>query len=160
LRAEPALQQILRDVSLDGRPGEEALTILADARPALVELDPRWDRRVVSHLVADHFWLGFAPEPLGPSDRKAAFADLRTRFARVLSSISVEDRIEPMTAAVLRARLTDAAAQAAFLGDRDEAVALLAELGKVSSGDRFVTELTQRLAATRSGPIDIKGLVP
>jgi hypothetical protein len=159
LRAEPALKQILRDVSLDGRPGEEALTILADARPALAELDPRWDRRVVSHLVADHFWLGFAPEPLGQSDRKAAFADLRSRFARVLAASTIDDRIEPMTAAVVRARLTDAAAEAAFLGDRDEAVALLGELGKVSSGDRFVTELTQRLAATKSGPVDIKGLL-
>jgi hypothetical protein len=159
LRAEPALQQIMRDVSLDGRPGEEALTILADARPVLLELDPRWDRRVVSHLVADHFWLGFAPEPLGPSDRRAAFADLRSRFARVLAASTIDERIDPITAAVLRARVTDAVAEAAFLGDRDEAVALLEQLGKVASGDRIVTELTQRLAATKSGPVDIRGLL-
>jgi hypothetical protein len=159
LRAEPTLQQIMRDVSLDGRPGEEALTILADARPVLLELDPRWDRRVVSHLVADHFWLGFAPEPLGPSDRRAAFADLRTRFARVLAASTIDERIDPITAAVLRARVTDAVAEAAFLGDRDEAVALLEQLGKVASGDRIVTELTQRLAATKSGPVDIRGLL-
>jgi hypothetical protein len=159
LRAEPALQQTMRDVSLEGRPGEEALTILADARPSMVELDPRWDRRAVSHLVADHFWLRFAPEPLGPSDRKAAFADLRTRFMRVLSAATVDDRSDTSTAAVLRARLADAAAQAAILGDRDEAIALLEQLGKVSSADPFVVELTRRLAASKSGPIDSKGLL-
>jgi hypothetical protein len=159
LRAEPALQQTLRDVSLEGRPGEEALTILADARPTLVELDPRWERRVVSHLVADHFWLRFAPEPLGPSDRKSAFADLRARFARVLAAGTVDERVDPSTAAVLRARLTDAASEAAMLGDRDEAVSLLEQLGKVSTGDTFVVELTRRLASTKSGPIDLKGLL-
>jgi hypothetical protein len=159
LRREPALQQTLRDVSLEGRPGEEALTILADARPAMVEFDPRWDRRVVSHLVADHFWLRFAPEPLGPSDRKAAFADLRARFARVLAAGTVDERVDPSTAAVLRSRVADAAAQAAMLGDRDEAISLLEQLGKVSSGDTFVVELTRRLAGTKSGPIDVKGLL-
>ena len=159
LRAEPALQQTLRDVSLEGRPGEEALTILADARPTLVELHPRWDRRIVSHLVADHFWLRFAPEPLGPSDRKSAFADLRLHFERVLAASTVDERIDPGTAAILRGRLTDGAAEAAMLGDRDEAISLVEQLGKVSSGDRFVAELTQRLAATKSGPVDVKGLL-
>jgi hypothetical protein len=159
LRAEPALQQAMRDVSLEGRPGEEALTILADARPSMVELDSRWDRRIVSHLVADHFWLRFAPEPLGPSDRKAAFADLRTRFIRVLAAATIDERVEPSTAAVLRSRLTDAAAEAAMLGDREEAILLLEQLGKVSTGDPFVVELTRRIAAAKSGPIDVKGLL-
>jgi hypothetical protein len=159
LRRAPALQQILRDVSLDGKPGEEALTILADVRPVLVELDPRWERRVVSHLVADHFWLRFAPEPLGASDRRAAFTDLRARFTTVLSASTVDEQVDPSTAAVLRARLTDAALEAALLGDRDEAIALVEQLGKVSSGDRLVAELTQRLAGTKTGGIDIKGLL-
>jgi hypothetical protein len=159
LRAEPAVQQTLRDVSLDGRPGEEALTILADARPLLTELEPGWDRRVVSHLVADHFWLRFAPEPLGPSDRRAAFADLRTRFARVFKASVSDERPDPATAAALRSHLADAATEAAMLGDREEAISLLEQLGKVTSGDRFVTELTQRLAATKAGSIDVRGLL-
>ena len=86
LRAEPALHKVLQDISLDGRPGEEALTLLASARPVLVELDPAWDRRVFSHFVPDHLWLRFAPEPRGPSDRKAAFSDLHARADRVLAA--------------------------------------------------------------------------
>jgi len=159
LRAEPALQQTLRDVSLDGRPGEEALTILADARPVLAEIEPGWDRRVVSHLVADHFWLRFAPEPLGPSDRRAAFADLRARFDRVFKVSMSPERPDPATAMALRSRLADAATEAAMLGDREEAIALLELLGKVTNGDRFVTELTQRLAASKAGSIDVRGLL-
>ncbi len=159
LRSEPALQHTLRDVSLDGQPGEEALTILADARPVLTELEPGWDRRVVSHLVADHFWLRFAPQPLGPSDRRTAFADLRARFDRVFKATVSADRPDPATAVALRSRLADAATEAAMLGDREEAIALLEELGKVTSGDRFVTELTQRLAASKAGSIDVKGLL-
>jgi hypothetical protein len=159
LSGEPALQQALRDISLEGRPGEEALTILADARPVLVELDPGWDKRVVSHLVADHFWLRFAPQPLGASDRKLAFADLRTRFDRVLAASTADDRVEPSSVAILRARMADATAEAAMLGDRDETIALLERLAKVSTGDRFVAELTQRLAASKSGAIDVRGLL-
>jgi hypothetical protein len=159
LRAEPAFHQSLRDASLEGRPGEEALTMLADARPVLVELDPRWDRRIMSHLAPDHLWLRFAPEPLGTSDRKTVFADLRLRFDRVLAASSVDERTDLSTTAMLRARLTDGAALAAALGDRAEAILLLEQLGKVSSGDRFVAELTQRLAATKSGAIDLTGLL-
>jgi len=159
LRMEPSAQQLVRDVSLEGRPGEESLTILADARPTLVELDPRWERRVISHLVPDHLWLRFAPQPLGPSDRKAAFLDLRSRFDRILTASLLDDHPDPITLSVLRGRLADATAEAASLGDREEAILLLGQLGKVSSGDRFVAELTQRLSATKSGSVDIKGLL-
>jgi hypothetical protein len=158
LRAEPALQKALQDISLEGRPGEEALTILADVRPVLVELDPAWDRRVLSHLVPERLWLRFAPEPRGPSDRKAAFADLRARAARVLSAGLIADKLDPDSAAMLRARLADGALLAALLGDRDEAIALAGQIGEVPGGGLFAAELMQRLLASKSGPLDVKGL--
>jgi hypothetical protein len=159
LRAEPAFQPALRDISLEGRPGEAALTTLADARPALVELDAGWDRKIVSHLVADHGWLRFAPEPLGASDRKAAFVDLRARVERVLAAATIDERVDAGTASVLHARLVDAAAVAAMLGDRDEATSLVEQLGKISSDDRFASELAQRLTTTKSGAVDVRGLL-
>ena len=69
------------------------------------------------------------------------------------------ERPDPATAMALRSRLADAATEAAMLGDREEAIALLELLGKVTNGDRFVTELTQRLAASKSGAIDVSGLL-
>jgi hypothetical protein len=158
LRAEPALQKALQDISLEGRPGEEALTILADARPVLVELDPGWDRRVVSHFVPDHLWLRFFPEPRGPSDRKAAFADLASRADRVRAASLLGGKPDLMTSRMLRARLIDGALVAALLGDRDEATALAARIGSVPGGELFSAELMQRLLASKSGPVDVKGL--
>jgi ABC-type sulfate/molybdate transport systems ATPase subunit len=150
---------MLRDLSLEGRAGEEALTILSDSRTVLTELDPRWDRRIVSHLVADQFWLRFAPQPLGPSDRRVAFADLRARFDRVLLASSELGELDRESRAMLRARMTDVTAEAAMLGDREDTLSLLERLLKVTSGDRFATELTQRLSVTKAGAIDVKGLL-
>jgi hypothetical protein len=160
LRAEPALQKALQDISLEGRPGEEALTILADARPVLVELDRGWDRRVVSHFVPDHLWLRFLPEPRGPSDRKAAFADLASREERVRAASLLGGKPDPLTSRILRGRLIDSARVAALLGDRDEATALAARIGAVPGGELFSAQLMQRLLASKSGPVDVKGLGP
>jgi hypothetical protein len=160
LRAEPALQKALQDISLEGRPGEEALTILADARPVLVELDRGWDRRVVSHFVPDHLWLRFLPEPRGPSDRKAAFTDLANREERVRAASLVGGKPDPTTSRILRGRLIDSALVAAQLGDRDEATALAARIGAVPGGELFSAQLMQRLLTSKSGPIDVKGLAP
>jgi hypothetical protein len=160
LRAEPALQKTLQDISLEGRPGEEALTILADARPVLAELDPGWDRRVYSHFVPERLWLRFAPEPRGPSDRKAAFSE--TRFERVAATdagrpLALELDVD--TANILRARLGDAAVLAALLGDREEAKSLASRIGAVPGGELFAAELMQRLLATKSGPLDVRNLL-
>jgi hypothetical protein len=159
LRVEPALQKALQDISLEGRPGEEALTILADARPVLVELDPAWDRRVLSHMIPERLWLRFAPEPRGPSDRKAAFADLHARSARVLAASSIAGKPDADTASMVRARLIDGAVLAALLGDRDEAAALATRIGAVPGGELFSAELMQRLLATKAGPVDARNLV-
>jgi hypothetical protein len=160
LRAEPALQKALQDIALEGRAGEEALTILADVRPVLVELDRGWDRRVVSHLVPDHLWLRFLPEPRGPSERKAAFNDLANREERVWAASLVGGKPDPLTSRVLRGRLIDSALVAAQLGDRDEATALATRIGAVPGGELFSAQLMQRLLASKTGPVDVKGLAP
>jgi hypothetical protein len=159
LRAEPALHKALQDIALEGRPGEEALTNLADARPVLVELDPAWDRRVFSHFVPDHLWLRFAPEPRGPSDRKAAYSDLHDRADRVLAASAVEGKPDADTANTLKARLADGAVVAALLADRDEAAALAGRIGAIAGGELLAAELMQRLLATQSGPVEVRGLL-
>jgi hypothetical protein len=159
LQREPALQKVVQDIALEGRPGEEALTILADARPVFAEFDPSWDRRVYSHLVPENGWLRFWPEPRGASDRRAAFADLRTRSDRVIAASIAGGKPDPDTGAMLRARLMDGAVIAALLGDREEATALAARVGEIQGGELFSAELMQKILATKSGPIDAKGLL-
>jgi hypothetical protein len=60
----------------------------------------------------------------------------------------------------LRGRLIDSALVAALLGDRDEATALAARIGAVPGGELFSAQLMQRLLASKSGPVDVKGLGP
>jgi hypothetical protein len=159
LRAEPAVQDLMRDISIDGRAGEQALTAIADLRPLELELDPGYDRRLISHTVSDHLWLRFFPQPLGASDRRVAFAALRSRAADLVEKSKFGDRSDAHTLSVVKARLRDQAAALAALGDRQEAIALLGELQQLAGADIFVVELLQRLAATKAGPVDIKGLV-
>jgi hypothetical protein len=45
------------------------------------------------------------------------------------------------------------------LGDRDEAMALAGRIGAVPGGELFAAELMQRLLATKSGPVEVKGLL-
>jgi hypothetical protein len=131
LRDEPEVQGLIRDVSIEGRPLEHALTALADVRPLEVELDPAWDRRITSHLTSDHFWLRFAPEPLGPSDRRAALAAMKPRMEMVLQASRTDDQPDEMTESVVGARLKDYAAVATVLGDKDELAWLTEALHKV-----------------------------
>jgi hypothetical protein len=159
LRAEPAAQGVLRDLSLDGHAGEQALTVLADLRPLELELDPGYDRRLISHMVADHLWLRFFPHPLGASDRRIAFSGVQPRLADLIEKTRIGERTDAHTLAVAKARLRDQATASAALGDRPEAIALLGELEKLAGADLFVVELMQRLAATKAGPVDTKGLL-
>jgi hypothetical protein len=159
MRAEPAVQGLMRDIALDGHAGEQALTVLADLRPLELELDPGYDRRLISHMVADHFWLRFFPQPLGASDRRIALASVQPRLADLVAKTKVGERTDAQTLAVVKARLRDQATAAAALGDRPEAIALLGELQKLAGADLFVVELMQRLAAMKAGPVDVKGLV-
>ena len=161
LRSEPALQKALQDISLEGRPGEEALTILADARPVLAELDPGWDRRVDSHFIPERLWLRFAPEPRGPSDRKAAFFEphFHERAASIYAASPGAYELDTQTAIVLRARLLDVAVLAALLGDREEAKALAGRIGAVPGGELVAAELMQQLLTTKSGPVDVRSLL-
>ena len=157
LRREPAMQQLLRDAALEGYPREEALTIVADARPLLCELDRAWDRRTVSHLVADGLWLRYAPQPLGASDRRSAYPDLVQRAEAVASASLHERRADATTAALLRGRVVDAVRLAAALGDRDELPLLVAAIERLVPDDAFARELRARLSAGKDR-IDWKAL--
>jgi hypothetical protein len=59
----------------------------------------------------------------------------------------------------VRARLVDGAVLAALLGDRDEAMTLAGRIGAVPGGELFSAELTQKLLASKSGPVDARSLV-
>lgn len=112
LRAEPALAPLLRDLSVTGAPSEYALSNLADARPVFVELDPAWDKRLLTHTAPSNLWLRFTAQSFGPSDRKM-MSDYPV-FDRILSAAIDGEHRDDATAQVLieltRSRATAATA--------------------------------------------------
>jgi hypothetical protein len=133
------LEPLLRSYALTGDPTEFSLSKIADVRALHVELDPVWSKRLVSHLRLDGLWLEYAPQPLGPSDRKqsssnAAAAPLR----RVLLAISDAAIPESPTATVLVTTLRADASVLNALGERDAADLVLGRLDDLAARDPVV----------------------
>lgn len=148
LRLEPALGLLIRELSVSGRPGELALTALADVRPLFVEADPSWDRRLVAHLVPGPFLARFAPHALGRSDRRGALANHQARFERVAAAALLAGRPDPATWAVLTASSHQQIALLELLGDKEEAREVEERLRRLVDPAAGAPE-TPRLAAVR-----------
>jgi tetratricopeptide (TPR) repeat protein len=119
-----AIEPLIRDFALTGEPSELALSALADARPLHVELDFRWSKRLVSHLMVDGLWLEYAPQPLGPSDRKLAANAQAAPLKRALAAITSSIAPDTSTASVIASTKTGQANVLTTLGDYEAAQAL------------------------------------
>ncbi|HEX6766081.1 MAG TPA: hypothetical protein VF103_11400, partial [Polyangiaceae bacterium] len=146
LASEPALAPLLRDIALTDRPGEYALSTLADARPLFVELDQKWDEREDDHIVPGAFWLRFRAHPVGRSDRTVAFARAGRRIERAVQAVTPLDATRSdgelagvddasATRAVLVATLRQRALFLAARKDRDTALATADLLEKLDRND-------------------------
>lgn len=163
LDTEPALLPLLREMLVSGRPTEYALSSLADARPLFVEFDPKWDRRLASHLVPGTFWMRFSPHPLGSSDRSVAIDGARASFERVLASADHPGYRDATTLAVLGAQASEQALVLAALGDRAGLAHALDNLARVeppgTGTPRVAEELRIRAEAVPKGPLDVSDLL-
>ncbi len=137
LRAEPRLAGVLRDVALEGAPGEFALSELATAREVDVIFDTDWSGALARHFVPSGLTLRFSVEPRGPSDRRAAreasTADLETLSA----TVKPYDDLRAATAALLRLRaLACAAAE-----DREATAWAFADVRALAPKDELATRI-------------------
>ncbi|WP_438025472.1 hypothetical protein [Sorangium sp. So ce233] len=148
LAEERKLMPLLRDFALAGEPSEFALSTLADVRPLYVELDPRWSKRLLSHLNVAGIWLEYAPQPLGASDRKLATAQSIAPIRRVLESLSVAAVPDTSTAAVLASTMRGQSNVVSLLGERVVAQSYLDRLGELAAEDPFVSGGPSRRAVT------------
>jgi hypothetical protein len=148
LDSEPALAPVLRDIALTERPGEYALSTLADARPLFVELDRNWDERQSDHIVPGAFFLRFRPHPVGRSDRTVAFDRAVRRSERVLTAVTPEKSRgdASSTRAVLVATLRQKALFLMARRDRETALRAAAELVRLDPKDEVAAEVNKRFA--------------
>ncbi len=160
LAREPALAGLLRDLAVRGRPGEYALSTLADARPLYVEVDPRWDPRLFSHLTPGMTWPRFAPHALGRSDRSAGLEAVLPSLTRVLAAVGEEGRRgRTSTGAVVVRRIREQAAVLLLLGDHEAARRLLDLLGAEPATDPLAAAVAARASGRRLGPLDLEALL-
>lgn len=144
LPSEPAVAQLLRDLALTGQASEYGLSLLADARPLLVELDPRWDKRVVTHLTIDGPWLRYEPQVLGRSDRKIAAHVLVS--GRVLEGIRQAVAADRPSATVVAKTIKEHVATLSLLGMSETARPWLDGVERLDPADPFVVPARLRIA--------------
>lgn len=142
MATEPELEPLLRDFALAGGPSEYALSKLADVRPLHVEFDRAWSKRLVSHLAVDGFWLEYAPQPLGQSDRKLSTTASLLPIGRVMTAIAAPVLPDTATASVVAATLRDQSTVLAVLGEHDAAQAFLDAVGRIAPNDAGVTGMS------------------
>ena len=143
LSNERATSLLLRDMALTGSPSEHALSTLADARPLFVELFPGWPQRLFRHLNVNGLWLGYAPEPRGPTDRKLALLEQTAPLTRVLRAVGDASQADPSTGAVLAESLKGQAS-------------VLFVLGEIETAQTFLTKvaaLTPKKNGVVAGPV-------
>ncbi|MGK4008531.1 hypothetical protein WMF31_38340 [Sorangium sp. So ce1036] len=148
LASERKLTPLLRDLALVGEPSEFALSTLADARPLVLELDPRWSKRLLNHLNVAGIWLEYAPQPLGASDRKLATAQSVVPLRRVLDALSAAMVPDSSTASVLASTLRGQSNFVSLLGQRVVARSYMDRLGELAARDPLVFGGPNRRALT------------
>ena len=160
LAAEPALAPLIREVALSGRPSEYALSSLADARPLFVEFDPEFDHAQLEHLIPAPFFMHFAPEPLGRSDRVAGLLDGADEFRSVIAETDHDGALDTATRSVLLAETHGQALVAAALGDRKIVEAALNVARELDANDPLARELSAQLKAKPRGELSLAQLLP
>jgi hypothetical protein len=160
LAAEPALAPLVREVALSGRPSEYALSTLADARPLFVEFDPELDHAQLEHLIPEPFFMRFAPEPLGRSDRVAGLQEGLDEFREVIAETEHDGMRDAATRSVLLAETHGQALVAAALNDRKNIDAALAAVRELDPDDALAKDLTAELKAKPRGELSLAQLLP
>jgi len=155
LNTEPALAPLIREVALSGRPSEYALSALADARSVFVEFDPQFDRAELQHLVPQPFFMRFAAEPLGRSDRVAGLQQSLPDVHLVMEVTEREGSRDVATRSVLLAATRGQALVAAALNDRQNLDELLAIAHTLDPEDALAHEIATDLKAKPRGQLSL-----
>jgi hypothetical protein len=163
LPSEPAVAHVLRDFALTGVASEYGLSMLADARPLLVELDPRWDARVVSHLSVEGPWLRYAPQVLGPSDRPAQLRHVLAADGRIGRALEHARARDTTSETLIAKTLKEHTTALSLVGLGPTTKPLLDGVELLVAEDAFVTSARLRLAYAQQvrsrRPIDMRDLL-
>ncbi|HEY5962014.1 MAG TPA: hypothetical protein VIV60_35895, partial [Polyangiaceae bacterium] len=160
--AEPTLLPVIRDLTINGRPSENAISALADARPLFTEFDPRWEPRLREHLLVDSFFHRVYSQTLGRSDRALAVTRSQRGLSRLLvdtgaldgndeSAVGSGDRF---TRHIVEARVQEQLTLLLALGDRQAVDILLTNLSVFLGNSEWIRRFRSRLEQHPRGTVD------
>ncbi|MEP7050092.1 MAG: hypothetical protein ABJB12_07055 [Pseudomonadota bacterium] len=160
LTTEAALAPLIREVALSGRPSEYAMSTLADARPLFVEFDPQFDHAELEHLIPQPFFMRFAAEPLGRSDRVAGLLSGLDEFQSVVAETEHDGARDDATRSVLLAETRGQALVAAALNDRANLEVALATVHRLDEHDTLARDLAAQAKAKPRGELSLARFAP
>lgn len=170
LAVEPALTPLLREMAINGKPSESALTSLADARPLFLEFDGAWDPRLRDHLLVLPIFHRVFSQSLGRSDRAAALAEGRRVVTRILAATETNasshgvavgrDIGNRVTRNVVDLRLREQLTLLLALGDRLAFDTLVADYERSFPKSEWLRKVRRRVGASTRGAIMALDLLP
>ncbi|HTU62515.1 MAG TPA: hypothetical protein VMF89_28840, partial [Polyangiales bacterium] len=160
LARERGFVPLVREMLLSGKPNENALSSLADARPTYVEFDPAWDPRLRTHLVPQAFFTRFAAQPVGRSDRREQLERGEQALLRVLTRLQGSASHDLATRTVLTHTLGQRVVLLTALGDRETAEPMVSDLLALEPRSRVALELQARLRRSPKERLDVSDLFP
>jgi hypothetical protein len=159
LRRAPELAPVLRQVAIQGWADEAALDRLAQERPLLVELDPRWTQSLLAHLIPAGLWLGYASRVPGAQERRDALEESRFVLERLREDLEQASALDGEARAALVAPLRQRALLLAALGENEPSASTLRELLELAPADPLALELLRRLEQQQRGRVALGGLL-
>jgi len=160
LAEEPAMAPLVRELAMEGRPGEYSLSSLADARPVILDVDAQWDTRLYGHLIPGPFWLRFEATAQGRSDRSTRSVIDRAAWQRVRDEASLSAHRDLDTLAVLASAALQQSVVLGLLGDRESVETVIADLESTESQAPLAATLRARLAAPQRDARGLTELLP
>ena len=130
------------------------------ARALFVEFDPQFDRAQLEHLVPQPFFMHFAPEPLGRSDRVAGLLGGFDEFQSVIAETEHDGARDEATRSVLLAEAHGQALVAAALNDRANLDSALATVHALDEHDTLGRDLAAQAKAKPRGELSLARYAP
>jgi len=164
LAREPTLASVLRELTINGRPSEFALSTLADERPVYLQFDPQWDFRLREHLLPLPFLSRLYSQALGRSDRASVLelseASMIRAFSATLatdghdSEPSVLSPMERRTRGIVKGCIQEQLTLLLSMGDRQTFDVLFADYERFEPFCPWAKRIKSRLANGRKPTVD------
>ena len=142
---ERKTESLIRALSLTTSSDEFSLSSLAERRPLYVELDPRWDKSVVSHLALSGVLLEFAPQPIGVSNRKTSLASSSATLTRLFAAVAPDAPADPESLELVMSVVRSDNVALVRLGETSTAADTVA-LAQHTAGERVLDKTSMEVS--------------